>query len=807
MALAFETGRAGRRCIGLALGLGLCAFAGMAMAQEVELPPIVVSPSPGQGSTINLDKVPGSVQTLTAQDFERDRQYTPLDSLARQTPGVSLSDVQGSSVAQDLRYRGFTASPLQGTPQGLAVYQNGVRLNEAFGDTVNWDLIPLVAVNRLDIFGNNPVFGLNALGGAVNIEMKNGFTWQGFETQALGGSYGRFSGSMQYGMQKDAFSLYVAADALRDKGWRYESPTRIERAYADLGYRVPGAEFHLIGSGARSLLGVIGPTPVDLIALDERAIYTWPQTTRNQLATVQATGKVDVGSAWTLSGNLYVRRFKQKHVDGNASEFEQCSGDASAQFQDKLCLGREGFSEPPGAPAAFFDQFALIGPNGQPIPCPATGCDGVPYGTVDRTQTQTTTVGGSLQATNKDRLFGLDNKFVVGGSLDRSNINFQSSSQLAAIFPNLYAGTNPDIPGTDIVGLRTFGNLGFAPVNLDAVNTYYGIYALDTLDVTPRLSLTLGARLNVARTTTRDASGTAPELDSSHTFHRLNPLIGATFKVMPNVTAYGSYAESNRAPTTLELNCSDKFRPCLLENSLVPDPPLKQVVSRTYEAGLRGSIPSDGGRFDWKAGVFRTDNRDDIIALASVLQGRGFFTNVPLTRRQGVEAGIRYKSELFSLYANYAFVDATFRFAGELASPNNPAANDDGNILVRPGDRLPAIPRHQLKLGGDYYIMPKWTVGADVSVFTNQFLVGDEANQNAKLPSYWVMNLHTSYQVTDNVQIFGIVNNVFDRRYASFGTFFETDGVANAIPIALTDPRAFTLAPPLSVYGGVKVKF
>jgi iron complex outermembrane recepter protein len=230
-------------------------------------------------------------------------------------------------------------------------------------------------------------------------------------------------------------------------------------------------------------------------------------------------------------------------------------------------------------------------------------------------------------------------------------------------------------------------------------------------------------------------------------------------------------------------------------------------VSHTYEAGLRGNISSNGGRFDWKAGVFRTDIQDDIIALASTLQGRGFFANVPLTRRQGIEAAFRYKSELFAVYGNYALVDATYQFAGQVASPNNPFANENGDILVVPGDRVPAIPRHQIKMGAEYYILPKWAVGADVSIFTNQFLVGDQANLNPTIPSYWVMNLHTSYQVNENVQIFGIVNNVFDRRYAGYGTFFETDGTANAIPIQFTNPRTLTLAPPLSVYGGVKVKF
>jgi hypothetical protein len=99
-------------------------------------------------------------------------------------PGVSTSDQQGNSFQTDIRYRGFAASPVPGQPQGIAVYLNGVRINEAFGDTVNFDFIPTNAIDRADIQSNNPVFGLNALGGALNLQMKNGFTFQGFEAKS-----------------------------------------------------------------------------------------------------------------------------------------------------------------------------------------------------------------------------------------------------------------------------------------------------------------------------------------------------------------------------------------------------------------------------------------------------------------------------------------------------------------------------------------------------------------------------------------------------------------------------------------------
>ena len=136
---------------------------------------------------IDRDKVPSNTQSLTSEDFSRTYSSSVTDALMQRVPGVSTTDVQGNSSTQDLRYRGFAASPLQGTPQGIAVYMNGIRLNEAFGDTVNWDLIPRVAVERADMWSSNPVFGLNALGGAVNMQMKNGFTWQGLRGRGARG--------------------------------------------------------------------------------------------------------------------------------------------------------------------------------------------------------------------------------------------------------------------------------------------------------------------------------------------------------------------------------------------------------------------------------------------------------------------------------------------------------------------------------------------------------------------------------------------------------------------------------------------
>jgi iron complex outermembrane recepter protein len=766
----------------------------------------VVAPTPITGLGFDRSKVPAMVQTLPAADFSRDYSPNVVETFVQRIPGVTTNNVQGNEFATDLRYRGFAASPLQGTPQGLAVYMQGIRVNEAFGDTVNWDLIPKVAIGRSDIWTNNPTFGLNALGGAISFQMKDGFTYSGTEFDASGGSYGRVGGSLQYGIRNGEWGLYLAAEGLKDDGWRYQSPSRLARFYGDLGWKGTDAEIHLVTSEADNYFGVIGPTPIELLANDYRAIYTWPQTTKNEAALVALNGRYSVTDHWTVQSNLYYRRFNQQHVDGNAAEIERCSGAANNPLFNTLCLENDAFPQP-RPPAA---DFQILNQNGQPIPCPPGGgntCATTPWGTADRTFTKGLTTGASLQALNDDKVLGHDNYFVIGASVDRSKIGFLGNSELGFIYPDLFVGPNAAIPGTGQI-IHTFGNIGFSPVSLGAWQTYYGAYFNETFDLTNRLSVTAGGRYNLAAIDMADLLGTSPDLNSSLTYARFNPVTGFTYKILPELmTFYAGYSEANRIPTALQLGCSNPQKPCLLEGFLVSDPPLQQVVAKTVEAGFRGNINTGSGRGDWKLGLFHIDSQNDIIQVASVLQGRGVFQNVPLTRRQGLEAGADYQTGQYLVYANYAFIDATYQFSGTLASPNNPFADANGNIFVTPGKQIPGIPRHQVKGGVDYWITPELKLGTDVIWVSSQWFVGDDANQNPKLADYWVANLHGSYQLTKEWQIYGVINNLFNRKFATFGTFFDPQStVAIAIPNVLFDHRMVTPAQPLSVYVGMRAK-
>jgi iron complex outermembrane receptor protein len=735
--------------------------------------PVEAAAAPGTSEPVanvgmERAKIPANVQVVTSQDIERTGASNLVDVLDRRLSSVSVTDSAGNPFQATVTYRGFAASPVPGTPQGLAVYQNGIRINEAFGDVVNWDLIPTNAIDRAVAFTNNPVFGLNALGGAISLEMKNGFTYQGTEIDFRGGSRGRMQGALQSGQQIGNFATYLAMEGIDDRGFRQFSPSYVRRLYGDLGYRAEDVELHLNVGSASNFFGATAPVPIQLLQQDYSAVYTTPQTTRNVLAQVALNGTYNVTPTFTLQGNVYFRGFNQNHIDGNTTDFAPCNDGSGL-----LCDGGGNQTSLPDA----FDAATL--------------------GSLDRTFTRSRRVGGTLQATSTEKIADHANQFIFGLSYDHGWTQFNAISELGIINPNLV------VSGTGLIVNEPASDV--SPVSLRATNTYYGVYALDTFDITPALSLTAGARYNLAKIGLNDQIGTA--LTSFATYGRINPVTGLTFKILPNLSIYGGYSEANRAPTPLENGCADRNQPCLIDNFLVADPPLKQVVSRTVEAGIRGNFDVSlfgPGKINWNAGVFRTNNKDDILNVPSTIAGRGFFENAGDTRRQGIEAGISYTDAKLLAYANYTLVDATFRSSIQLASPFNPFADANGNINVVPGDRLPSIPRHRVKIGADYFVTDKWKIGADASFVGSSYLRGDETNVLPRIPAYQVVNLRTSYQIDKNVQLYALAENALNRHYTTFGTLFDTQAIGF---LPLTDPRTVSPAPPLGVYGGIKAKF
>lgn len=747
---------------------------------------IPTAPTSSSASAIEADKVPSSINVVDTKQIERTGSLNITDALQQSVPGISINEVAGNPFQPNVEFRGFVASPVSGTPQGLAVYQNGVRVNEAFGDTVNGDLIPTAAIKSVTVVTNNPAFGLNALGGAINLQMKDGFNYHGAEINTMGGSFGRIQSSAQWGKQIDNnYAVYGALEGLHDNGFRNFSQSDVRRFYGDVGYRNDGNEFHLNIGLADNHFGATATAPVELLQQYWGATYTSPQTTANQVGYFNLTGKVEATPTWTIEGGAHLRVFDRKSVDGNPTGTQPCAADAAL-----LCYGDVNPLTGVQPSANGLNDVQL----GNPF---ATGAL---LGEVDRTTTRSTTAGLSLQATNSDQLFGHNNRFTVGGSFDSSVTRFTASAELGTI------GSDYVVSGSGIF----LGQSGFptsiGPVDLRTTNQYTGLYALDTFDVTNAFSITGGGRFNVAQIRLEDQIGTS--LNGSDTYTRFNPIIGGTYKITPELTAYAGYSEANRAPTPLELGCADPAHPCVIAAFLVSDPPLKQVVSHTVEAGLRGTKELNIGTLGWKLGAFRATNTDDILAIPSQVQGFGYFQNVGSTRRQGIEAEVNLKSSAWQLYASYAFVDARFLDALQVGS-NSPFANADGNVQILPGNQIPAIPRHRIKAGFDYSISDAFKVGGDALFVSSQYIVGDESNQAQKLSSYAVFNAHASYQINKTFQIYGRVDNIFDNRYATYGTFFNTGAVPNFANggAPFTDPRSLSPARPRAFYAGLKATF
>src|SRR5262245_3172528 len=783
--------------------------------------------APAGGSELPVDKVPAGISVINASQIERVGSPSITEAINTYVPSVTINEALGNGLATDLQYRGFTASPLNGTPQGLAIYQNGVRLNEVFGDAMNWDLIPQIAIADIVMMSNNPAYGLNALGGAVNVIMKDGFSFQGATVDTRFGSFGHKEVAAEAGQKWGNWATYVAGEWIDDNGWRDLSPATAKRAYADIGVKGSGSEFHLSYTFADTFLGVVGPTPVELVDERRANVFTSPQSFDNRMQMVNLTGSVSVTDHLKVSGNAYYRGFKQTRPDGNVSEAIAC--DPAGPNAGLLC-----FEEPDDV---LFGRRAGAIVN-VPIASLPNG-DQTVLGGNDRVSVDSFSYGGAVQAVSKAHLFERPNQFLLGTSLDLGRARVKSQSELGVLDPRTLSVSGLGIfidqslnPNLDA------GDVEITPVDLVVHTQYYGLYFMNTLDVTDRLAVTVGGRYNLANIKLEDQLGDS--LNGDHTFQRFNPLIGATYRLMPGLTAYAGYSESNRAPTPAELACADPQRPCLLENFLVSDPPLQQVVGRTVEAGFRGQVAAGyAGRdalgaarsntLGWSLGYFRTLLSNDILTVASPIQGRGFFINGGDTLREGVEAAVNYRSDRLFLYASYAFVNATFRNALEIASPDAPVgvpcsafvADDPEDEVpncarVRPGDHIPSIPSHRFKFGFDYWVTPQWRVGADLIAVSNQFFRGDEGNDDRPLPGYAVVNLRTGYKVTDNVEVYGLVKNLFNKDYATFGTYFDADTLRNVAgdPVGvgrnatvLENPRTITPAAPFAVYGGVKVKF
>ncbi len=767
----------------------------LAGARSDALQVIVVQSTAIPGSNIDIDKIPGNVQVFSAEDLARDGPASLTNALNADLSSVNVNDDLDDPFQPDILYRGFEASPVLGTPQGLAVYQNGVRINEAFGDTVNWDLFPDVAINRVSLVSSSPVYGLNALGGAISMTMKNGFSYQGSDLELSGGSYGQDAATAQLGAHSGHFGIYLAGKALDWTGWREFSEDKLRQFYSAFSMRTDSATFDLSYTRADNLLNGQGSAPVQELATNRSAVFTGPQSNLNRLDFLTLDGTLKLTDTWSLEGVLYYRHYAQTVANGNTTDYATCMN-----ISGILC-------QPDGI-------TPLVNSAGQSLP-DISDAGSVFIGENDFESIQAWSRGAGLQASTNAPLFGHGNQLTLGAALDEASTNFYSGAQLGVVDSQLLVLPSNLVVDTPENSAAAIANGDPVPVSVESRNRNLGMYLTDTLDITNEVALTASARYTLSHIDLYDQLG--GNLSGNNRYDHLNPAIGATYKVVAGLTVYGGISQNTRTPTASEIECSDPLTPCLLPTNLAGDPPnLRQVIARTSELGVRGKALDMAGRgseMSWNLSVFRTLLHDDIYGVATSVS-QGFFQNIGDTRRQGAEAGLKWVAGQWSGNINYSFVQATFRSPFVVPSPSHPFQDGSGDIQVEQGDYLPGIPRHRLKLGIDYRLIPGWTVGLTLSAVSSFYFVGDESNQLAPIPGYQVVGLHTSYKPSLHFELFAQITNLLDKKYSTWGILSDPtgvgapgvppDGVSNGPGV---NNRFLSPAAPIEVFGGVRRNF
>lgn len=678
-------------------------------AEAMEVPTVTIvgtTPLPGLGTP--LQDVPANVQILTSADLAHQRQTNATDFLEQNPNGITTNAAQGNPFQPDISFRGFSASPLLGTPQGVSIFQDGVRVNEPFGDVVNWDLVPQSAIASIQLIpGSNPAFGLNTLGGAVAIYTKSGAEYPGGGVEVSGGSFGRRNAEFDWGGSRGPIDYFLTANIFDDDGWAQHNPSKVRQYFGKVGYQTEKSDLDLSFTGADNTLQGTQTLPLSFLD-DIRQAYTFPDQNHNKLAFLTAKGSHFLADSALLGGNLYYRHYE----NGNASS--NVNGD----------FGADGIQAT--------NDVAAIDQNGY---------------------------GGGMQLVLTSHPGGLKNQLTLGGTADLASARFTQTSQEAQFT------AERNTVGIDDFTLQT---------DAATATRYYGAFVADTLNLNRWWTLTASGRYNHTRVRIEDRTGESPLLNRASAFTRFNPAIGVNFNPTRSLTAYASYNEGVRAPTAIELTCADPDAPCKLPNDFLADPPLHEVVSKTFEVGARGTL---GAASRWTAAVFRTRLENDIefISSGAGATNAGYFANVGNTRRQGVELGLETPLKPITLAVHYTFLDATFQSSFAESSPSNSSAAGSGVIQVMPGDRIPATPRHVLKIRADWTVTSRLSVGANLLTSAGSYARGDENNHdvNGQVPGYTVLNLDGRFRVSRSFEVFARVNNVFDRRYSNFGVVGE----------------------------------
>jgi len=764
-------------------------------ASVQELPQVtVIANAPLAGLGLPPDQIPANVQTGDSRDMQRQQTLGLADYLNNNFTGISINESANNPFQLDINYHGFTASPLLGTPEGLSVYVDGVRVNESFGDIVNWDLIPQSAISTVTLMsGSNPVFGLNTLGGALSVRTKSGHDDPGTAFEAYGGSFGRRSFEGETGGAFGNFDYFLTADYFDESGWRDFSPSRLWQAFGKVGWQNERTDLDLSYTYADTRLDGTGAVPTSMLDYRREASYTAPDVTENLLNFVNLTATQFLTQKLLLSGNAYYRYLATSTLNGNIND----------GYLDS------DYSGPPlscGGPPTSRAELIWCSPGQN-----ATG----------RLTQRTSGLG--LQLTDSQEVFGWPNQAILGADYSDSEDTFTQSDQYGRLSADRML-IYEESPFND----QTV-------ISLSGGNRIYGVYATDTLSPNHFLHLTLSLRYNHSTETLEGYSvdsdvgdfgggfGATRPLSGDHTFSRLNPSFGFTVTPGAAMTFYANYSEASRAPTVIELGCANPAVPCGLPNAFAGDPDLQQVIARTGELGVRGKLA--GETLVWSADAFRTLNSNDIQFVAAATNS-GYFHNVGSTRRQGFDVALGGRAGGFHWQAMYSLVDATFRSSFTLNAASNSTADAEGNILVRPGDRIPLIPRHTGRVVLDYRIGERWDVGGNVVAASGSYLHGNENNANQAgatnaagarvlgsgwIPAYAVVNLQATFHISGHAEVFARLTNLFDKEYATAGFLtrnsFTAEGSFIADPGHWTNEDAVSPGQPRAAWAGVRLRW
>ena len=720
---------------------------GVIAGESVKIDSIeVYSPTALPSIGLPVNDVPYAVQTVTGEEIREQPGVSIADYMVNNLEGVTVNEVGGNPYQLEINYRGYNATPIMGNPQGLSIYVDGVRQNMPFSNNVLWDTIPDFAIDDMQLVGgSNPVYGLNTLGGSLSLQTKSGRTFDKNAIEGSTGSWGRNTGLIESGgvSENNKYDYYAGYSYFQEDGWRKPSPSEVQQGFAKLGYEDEDTRIDLSYTGAHNSLVGNGMVPKYLLGDDLEGVHTLIDKTRSQYNQVQLAGTEFLSDTLMASGNIYWRNLDQSTYNGDLND-EYCEADDVGEEEGEGC-----------------DTLADVNEN---------------EGVINRSTTKSDAYGVNGQLTFDEDLLDRRNQFIFGAAFEYSKVNFEQSSQdIATLDPSgFFSGATAEKEQTSGLTGKTYTTSIFA-TNNHALNDQW--------------SINTAARYNyvdIRNEDTLNGEGGATSLTGDHDFDRLNPSVGLTYTPTDTLSTYASYNEANRAPTSIELGCANPDNPCTLPTQMADDPPLEQVVAKTFEAGARGRFTSFlNSNTSWNISGYSATNHDDILFIYTEANTTaGYFDNVEETTRKGIDVGLSTAFETWTISMNYNYVKAQYGTDLTLVSENNSSA-DDGAIQVEDGDYLPNIPKHSFKLRTVYKPDPAWHLGATMTAFSSSYMMGNENQENdssvnglqSEVPGYAVVNLDSEYKFSnmfDGWKIYAKVTNLFDNKYYTGGRIAES---------------------------------